>query len=105
MKILMASLLAGLSVYGAAELADTVLPQASAMTATHQGRLISDRAFLESEMGASWEESLQIAVSGARHNDGQLTVTGTVVRWDNGVDVWCIDLPTAESLVEPEKCS
>jgi hypothetical protein len=102
----MGVLLTSVSVYGGAQLAETFVPVASDSAAYYQGRLISDRAFLESEMGTeSWEEALRVAVEQTRHNDGQLTVTGTTIRWDNGVDVWCIDLPTFESLVEPEKCS
>jgi hypothetical protein len=104
-KYLMGLLLASLSLYGGAKLSETIVPEASESAAYIQGRLVSDRAFLESEMGTtSWEEALRVAVEQTRHNDGQLTVTGTTVRWDNGVDVWCYDLPTFESFVEPVRC-
>lgn len=105
MKLLMATLLAGVSIYGGAQLADTFVPEASEMTAYHQGRLISDRAYIESEMGARWEEALRVAVEQTRHNDGQLTVTGTMVRWNNGVDTWCINLPDPMAKVEPVRCN
>jgi hypothetical protein len=106
MKLVMGALLAGVSLYGGAELAETFVPVASEQTAYIQGRMISDRAFLESEMGTeSWEAALKTAVDSTRNNEGQLRLEGTTVVWDNGVDVWCIALPTFESLVEPEKCS
>lgn len=106
MKLLMGALLAGASVYGGAQLAETIVPEVSNAAAYHQGRIISDRAFIESEMGTgSWSEALQVAVDSTRHNDGQLTLSGTTVRWDNGVDVWCIALPDALSFVEPVRCA
>ncbi len=105
MKFLMGTLLTGLSLYGGAQLAETFVPVASESTAYTQGRIISDRAFLESEMGTeSWEAALRVAVDSTRNNDGQLTLEGTTVVWDNGVDVWCIPLPDFMTLVEPEKC-
>jgi len=106
MKLLMGTLLAGLSVYGGAKLSETFVPVASESAAYLQGRMISDRAFIESEMGtASWAEALQVAVDSTRNNEGQLRLDGTTVVWDSGVDVWCIALPTFESLVEPEVCA
>ncbi len=104
MKLLMGTLLAGLSVYGGAKLSETILPAASEATANVQGRVISDRAYLEYEMGATWDEALRVAVDSTRNNDGQLTVSGTTVRWDNGAGIWCIALPTPTSTVEPEEC-
>ena len=104
-KLLMGALLSGLSLYGGAQLAETFVPVASEQAAYIQGRMISDRAFLESEMGTeSWAEALQVAVAGARNNEGQLRLDGTTVVWDNGVDVWCIALPDFTTLVEPVRC-
>lgn len=105
MKLLLGTLLAGLSVYGGAQLAETIVPAAEESMAYHQGRMVSDRAFLESEMGTeSWAEALRVAVNSTRNNEGQLTVTGTTLRWDSGVSVWCISLPDFKTLVQPEKC-
>tara|TARA_R110000868_G_scaffold403412_1_gene680676 strand:- start:69 stop:386 length:318 start_codon:yes stop_codon:yes gene_type:complete len=105
MKALMIALALSLTVYAGVEISDTVVPQASEHTAFVQGQLISDRAFVELELGATWEQSLTYAIENTRHNDGQLTVTGTTVRWDNGADVWCIELPTSDSLVKPVRCN
>jgi hypothetical protein len=104
MKALMLSLVAGVTLYGGVQLADTIVPKASEATSYTQGRLVSDAAYLRYLLGTPWEEALAVAVSDTRHNEGQLTVTGTTVRWDNGIDVWCVELPTPDSLVKPERC-
>lgn len=106
MKLLLGVFLSGLSVYGGVKLSETIVPAAEESLAYHQGRMISDRAFLESEMGTeSWEEALRVAVDSTRNNDGQLTLNGTTLRWDSGIDVWCIALPDFKTLVKPEKCA
>jgi hypothetical protein len=103
-KALLITLLAGVTLYGGAELVDTIVPQASESTSYTQGRLVADSAYLLYQLGETWEQSLAVAVSDTRHNEGQLTVTGVTVRWDNGADVWCISLPNPDSLVKPVRC-
>jgi len=104
MKLLMATLISGLSIYGGAQLAETFAPVASESAAVVQGRMISDRAYLEAEMGATWPEALRVAVGSTRNNEGQLRLDGTTVVWDSGVNTWCISLPTPDALVTPEEC-
>lgn len=105
MKLLITALISAGTIYGAAQLADTIVPDASINAAYSQGLSISTAAFIESEFATtSWEEGLRAAVDNARNNGGQLTLDGTTVRWDNGVDVWCIDLPHYNATVEPVLC-
>lgn len=105
MKLLIATLISAGTIYGVAQLADTVVPEASSQAAFVQGLNISNAAFIESEFATtSWEEGLRLAVENARNNSGQLTLDGTTVRWDNGVDVWCIDLPDYNAPVRPVLC-
>jgi hypothetical protein len=105
MKALLVALMASASVFAGFQIAETVAPQVSESAAYIQGRLIADRAFLESEMGEGWEESLAVAVESTRNNEGQLTLSGTTVVWDSGIDTWCIALPEPNSLVKPVRCA
>ena len=106
MKLIMATLLSGLSIYGGVKLSETIAPAAEESLAYHQGRMISDRAFLESEMGTeSWAEALRVSVDSTRNNEGQLRLDGTTIVWDSGINTWCIPLPDFKTLVEPVKCN
>lgn len=106
MKALLGVLVASASIYGGAQLAETLVPASSEHLAFIQGMNISTAAFIESEMGTtSWEEALKATVGDTLRNDGQLTVTGTTLRWDNGIDVWCIELPDPYATVRPVRCA
>jgi hypothetical protein len=103
MKALLGLLLSATSLYAGAEIYQAVAPAASEHTAELQGQLLADAAYLNAELGMPWPAALRDAVTTARH-DNNLTITGTTIRWDNGVDVWCIDLPEPMSQVNPERC-
>ena len=106
MKVIIAAVLSIGGLYTVAELNNTLVPLASESAAFAQGLAVSNDAFIASEFGTlSWEDGLQSAVDNARHNEGQLTLDGTTVRWDNGADVWCIALPHYNATVEPVRCN
>ena len=105
MKAMIAAILAVGGIYTLSELNDTIVPLASERAAFSQGLAVSNDAFIASEFGTlSWEDGLRTAVDNARHNEGQLTLDGTTVKWDNGLETWCIDLPDYNAEVKPVRC-
>lgn len=105
MKVMIIALTAALSIYAGVELADTIVPKASAGVAEAQGIAISDAAYYQMLMtGDPWPEALRAAVSDTRHNEGQLTLNGTTLVLDLGDGIWCISLPDPDSSVAPVRC-
>jgi hypothetical protein len=103
-KAILIALATASTLYGAVELYDVVVPEVSKTSATHQAELIADAAYMTFSLGElTWEDALDDAVTTSRHDDN-ITVTGTVVRWENSVECWQFDIPTPDSKPEAEPC-
>lgn len=104
MKAIAIALLTASTVYGASELYNTVVPEVSKASADRQAALIVDAAYMTFSLGdISWEDALNDAVTNSRH-DGNIRASGTTIIWDNSVDCWRFDIPTADSQPLPEVC-
>lgn len=106
MKAMIIAATGALSLYAGVQLADTILPEASATAAQAQGIVIADAAYYDHLLnGTPWPQALERAVADTRNGSDQLTVDGTTVIWNAGTSIWCISLPEPESTVNPVDCS
>lgn len=105
MKFALGLIAAGLIGTVAYDQAQEIVKPSEEQSAYTQGRAVSHAAFLLwlSDGELEWSDALQITVAESKDNEGQLTVTGTTVRWTGG-GCWDIPLPDPESLVVPQPC-
>ena len=105
MKLLIGLVATGAITAAGLVIASDVQQAAQRSAADSQARLVSTRAFIESEYGyTDWESALETAVASLRDPDGTVSLDGTTVyvRFDEAC--YLMELPDPLTVGELQTC-
>ena len=103
---LLALLATAATIAGGATLAEQILPDVTNVAGEVSIQQVADSAYLLSltEPGVTWPQALQRAREELRSGYENITVTGTVIRWEEAGHCYEASVPTADTRVTVTEC-